>query len=39
MIIALMIAHKLGLAHSDIKPENILLRSREEYVLTDWGSA
>lgn len=29
----------MGLAHSDIKPENILLRSNEEYVLTDWGSA
>ncbi len=39
MIIALMFAHKLGLAHSDIKPENIIIYGKQNKLkLIDYGT-
>jgi serine/threonine protein kinase len=41
MLVALEFVHKLGLVHSDIKPENILLSSysRAQTKLIDFGSS
>ena len=36
---ALAYAHSLGIAHRDVKPENILLTKEGDIKLTDWGHA
>jgi serine/threonine protein kinase len=39
LVSALIYAKEVGYYHCDIKPENILLRSSLEYVLSDWDLA
>jgi serine/threonine protein kinase len=32
-------AHEMEIVHRDVKPENIYLNSRNEIILSDWGSS
>jgi serine/threonine kinase 16 len=39
VVSAVVAAHQTGVAHCDIKPQNILLKTSSFPVLIDWGSA
>ena len=32
-------AHKLGIIHGDVKPENIVTTTKQSFYLIDWGEA